>query len=105
MDGEKTYMLNVLWFKADGGAEKYAEYVAAASPYVEKYGGRMVASYVPEMALIGKWNPDLFFVVEWPSWEAFAKLPQDEGYLKISHLREEALEDSLLIKCRDASGL
>ena len=42
----------------------------------------------------------MLFVVEWPSWEAFLELPADEGYQKVAHLREEALTDSLLIKCR-----
>jgi uncharacterized protein (DUF1330 family) len=97
--GERVYMLNVLWFKEDGGAEKYAEYAAAASPFVDELGGRLVESYTPEGALIGEWDPDLFFVVEWPDWETFLRLPQNPGYQKIAHLREEALRDSLLIRC------
>ena len=100
MADEKIYMLNVLWFEPNGGAQKYAEYAAAAAPYVEKYGGRLTESDVPEMAVIGEWNPDRLFVVEWPSWEAFLELPADEGYLKVAHLREEAITNSLLIKCR-----
>jgi len=97
--GEKAYMLNVLWFKEDGGAEKYAEYAAAAAPFVEELGGKMVDGYTPLGAVIGEWDPDLFFVVEWPDWETFLKLPQNPGYQKVAHLREEALRDSLLIRC------
>jgi uncharacterized protein (DUF1330 family) len=82
------------------GAAKYAEYAAAAAPFVDELGGRLVDSYAPMGALIGDWNPDLFFVVEWPDWETFLKLPQNPGYLKIAHLREEALRDSLLIRCK-----
>ena len=96
---EKVYMLNVLWFKEDGGAEKYAEYVAAAAPFVDGLGGKLVESYTPQEALIGEWDPDLFFVVEWPDWETFMKLPQNPGYQKVAHLREEALRNSLLIRC------
>ena len=99
---EKAYMLNALWFKKDGGAEKYAEYAAAAAPFVEELGGKLAESYTPLGALIGEWDPDLFFVVEWPNWEAFLKLPQNPEYLKIAHLREEALRDSLLIRCTRA---
>lgn len=105
MADKKVYMLNVLWFKPDGGAEKYAEYAAAAGPYVEKYGGRMTGGYIPTMSLIGEWNPSMFFIVEWPSWEAFEKLPADPGYLAIAHLREEAITDSLLIRCDSIDGL
>ncbi len=100
--GEKVYMLNALWFKQDGGAEKYAEYAAAAAPIVAELGGRLVEGYVPESALIGEWDPDLFFVVEYPDWETFLRLPEHPGYQRISHLREEALRDSLLIRCRRA---
>lgn len=98
--GEKVYMLNALWFKEDGGAEKYAEYAAAAAPLVQALGGRLVESYTPQRALIGSWDPDLFFVVEWPNWETFLELPENPDYLKIAHLREEALRDSLLIRCK-----
>ena len=97
--GEPVCMLNVLWFKEDGGEAKYAEYAAAAAPFVDELGGRLVESYQPQEALIGDWDPDLFFVVEWPDWETFRRLPQSPGYLKIAHLREEALRDSLLIRC------
>jgi uncharacterized protein (DUF1330 family) len=97
---DKVYMLNALWFKKDGGAKKYAEYAAAAAPFVRELGGKVVEGYSPEAAVIGEWNPDLFFVVEYPSWEAFLELPQHPGYQKIAHLRDEALRDSLLIRCR-----
>ncbi len=102
MPDEKIYMLNALWFKKDGGAGKYAEYAAAAAPFVTELGGRLVESYAPDVALIGEWDPDLFFVVEWPSWDAFTKLPENAGYQEIAHLREDALDKSLLLRCRRA---
>ena len=96
---DKVYMLNVLWFRRDGGAEKYAEYAAAAAPIVAELGGRLVDSYLPRQTVIGEWDPDLVFVVEWPDWESFLRLPQHPEYQKIAHLREEALRDSLLVRC------
>jgi uncharacterized protein (DUF1330 family) len=105
MADEKIYMLNALWFKKDGGKEKYAEYVAAAGPFVSELGGRMLDGFTPDMALIGKWDPDLFFIVEWPSWDAFTQLPKSEGYQQIAHLREDAIEDSLLIRCSRNPGV
>lgn len=104
MPDERIFMLNALWFRRDGGAEKYAEYARAAGPFVASLGGRMVEAYLPELSLIGDWNPDLFFVVEWPSAEAFSKLPLHPGYQKVAHLREEALERSILVRCRRAGG-
>ncbi len=98
---EKVYMLNALWFKADGGAEKYQEYGAAAAPLVAKYGGHLVTpAFSPHTALIGDFDPDVFFVVEYPDWESFRSLPDDPDYQAIAHLREEAIDKSVLIACR-----
>jgi uncharacterized protein (DUF1330 family) len=98
---ERFYMLNALWFKEDGGAEKYQEYMDAAGPFVEKHGGNNGSgAYVPEQAMIGTFDADLLFFVEWPNQEAFLGLINDPGYKAISHLRGEAITDSLLIRCR-----
>lgn len=104
-EDDRIYMLNALWFKPDGGAERYAEYARAAGPLVARMGGRMVEAYKPDLALIGDWSPDLFFLVEWPDFESFSRLPVDPEYQAIAHLREEALEKSLLIRCRRTSGV
>lgn len=95
---EAVYMLNALWFKP-GGAEKYAAYAAAASPAVERLGGRRVAAYRGVEALIGDWQPDLLFLVAWPSWTAFTQLAADPEYQRIAHLRAEGLAHSVLLRC------
>lgn len=100
MSDARIFMMNALWFRADGGEAKYAEYAAAAGPFVAALGGRLLESYVPDLALIGEWDPDLMFFVEWPNWDAFMALGQDSGYRKIAHLREEAIEKSLLVRCQ-----
>lgn len=97
---ESFFMFNALWFKEDGGAAKYTEYLQAAGPFVAKHGGKSDASYVPEGAIIGEFDADLVFMVEWPNFQAFTNLVQDPEYQAISHLREEAIRDSLLIRFR-----
>lgn len=97
---ESFSMLNALWFKEDGGLEKYAEYIAAASPFVAKHGGTAGESYIPTQAMIGEFDADLMFFVHWPNEKAFLGLIQDPGYMEISHLRGEAITDSLLIRCK-----
>ncbi len=94
------FMLNALWFKPDGGAEKYKEYLAAAAPFAAQYGGVANDRYTPEESLIGDFDADLVFFVEWPSQQAFKEFIQDPGYKAISHLRDEAIRDSLLVRCR-----
>ena len=99
-DDERLFMLNVLWFKPDGGAEKYNEYLKAAGPFVLKHGGKSDGRYEPEANIIGKFDADLVFFVEWPNQKTFLEFIQDPGYKAISHLRGEAIRDSLLIRCK-----
>lgn len=99
---EAFYMLNAFWFKEDGGAEKYAEYMAAAGPFVAKHGGKGGDAYIPVAAMIGKFDADLVFFVEWPNDKAFTTFLADPGYQAVSHLRGEAIKDSLLIRCKKA---
>jgi len=99
-EDERFHMLNVLWFKPEGGAEKYNEYLQAAGPFVLKHGGKSEGRYVPEANLIGEFDADLVFFVEWPSQQAFLEFIQDPGYQAVSHLRKEAIRDSLLIRCK-----
>ncbi len=102
---DRIYMSNALWFKPDGGAEKYAEYVPAAGPIMSRLGARIAEAYEPDLALIGDWEPNVFLLVELPDFEAFSQLLVDPQYREIAHLREAGLERSLLIRCRSASGV
>ncbi|MBT4894233.1 MAG: DUF1330 domain-containing protein [Gammaproteobacteria bacterium] len=99
-DDESFFMFNALWFNEDGGAEKYGEYLQAATPFVAKHGGKSNDSFVPEQSLIGEFDADLVFMIEWPNFAAFTGLIQDPGYQEISHLREEAITNSLLVRFR-----
>ncbi len=98
---EKVYMFNALWFKPDGGMKKYKAYLKAAGPFVARHGGRVIGAYEPVEALIGEFEPDLFFVVEWPSWDVFQGFLADPEYQAVRRLREEALVRSLLIRSRE----
>ena len=103
MSDEAIYMLNVLWFKKAGGAEKYKQYTDAAGPITASLGASLEEGYTPQQSYIGDWEPDLFFVVRWPNQAAFESLINDPEYRKIMHLREEALDNSLLIRCAKMS--
>ncbi len=97
---DPVYMLNVLWMKPDGGGAKYREYLRAAAPILKRYAGKMLDSLVPEQAIIGSFDADLVFTVQWPSWSVFEQFVTDPEYEAIRHLREEAIRDSLLVRCR-----
>lgn len=88
-------MLNLLAFKPEGGAERYAEYTAAVTPLLERVGGRIVFAGAPAAALIGEgW--DLVALVEYPSRQAFIEMIGSPEYLEVAHLRTEALVRSEL---------
>lgn len=99
MADDGVYMLNALWFKADGGAETYAQYLAGASPVVARLGGELMNQFKPVEALQGDFDPDLTFVIRWPSIEAFQALIADPEYQAIAHLRGEAIEKAVLTRC------
>jgi len=97
---ESIYMLNALWFKRDDGQEKYQEYGVAVSSLIAKAGAEINQNYAPEQALIGEWDPDIFFLVKYPSQSAFETMIASSEYKEISHLREAAIEKSMLIRCK-----
>lgn len=99
---QPVYMLNALWFRPEGGAELYQTYLAEAQRVIRELGigARMLEAYVPEEMLIGDWDPDLLFVVEYPDRDAFERLVTSEQYQPVRALRERAIEKSLLIRCR-----
>lgn len=97
---ERIAMLNVLWFKGDRGQQRYAEYVKAARPFIEAVGGQIMEAFSPNRVLIGEFDADLVFFVEYPNWAAFKQFSQDTGYReKALPIREQAIEKSLLIRC------
>ena len=98
-DDSMMYMLNVLWFKSDGGAAKYQEYLNIVVPHVIRYGGKLTESYHPIESLIGEFDADLVFVVEWPNQKVFEAFRLDPDVKKTKRLREAAIRDSLLIRC------
>lgn len=99
MKDQRIYMLNALWFRADGGEQRYREYLKVVSPLIEAVGGRRLKSFAPDRALIGEFDADLVFFVEYPNWEAYKQFANSAEYHKIAYMRTEALENSFLIRC------
>ena len=91
-----VYMLNLLEFLPDGGAERYGEYGEAVAPLLEGVGGRPVFAGRPAESLIGEGRWDLVIVVEYPTRQAFLDMVSSPEYQAIAHLRSEALARSEL---------
>lgn len=91
-----VYMLNLLEFQPDGGAERYAEYGAAVAPLLEGVGGEPVFAGRPAEHLIGEGSWDLMMVVSYPTRQAFLDMVSSPEYQAIEHLRSESLRRSEL---------
>lgn len=94
-----VYMLNALWFKANGGEETFARYFEGALPAIHRVGGEVVSNLRTAETLQGDFDPDLTFITRWPSMEAFRALIADPEYQAIAHLRGESIEKAMLTRC------
>ena len=91
-----VYMLNLLEFVPDGGAERYGEYGEAVAPLLAGVGGRAIFAGRPAEHLIGEGSWDMVLVVEYPTRQAFLDMVSSPEYQSIAHLRTEALVRSEL---------
>jgi uncharacterized protein (DUF1330 family) len=91
-----VYMLNLLEFLPDGGAERYAEYGVAVAPVFERAGGKAIFAGQVAESLIGEGSWDMMVLAEYPTRQAFLDMVSSPEYQEIAHLRTEALARSEL---------
>ncbi len=93
-------MLNALWLRPDGGAERYAEYGQAVLPILDDVGAELIFPFLPVThALEGGFDPDLVGFVRYPSAEAFESMWRSDAYQRVAHLRTEAITKAVLTRC------
>ena len=97
--GGPVVMLNLLRFRPDGGRERYMEYAEALGQTINARYGLEVdylgAGGRPLVAEDGQaW--DMVVLVRYPSRRAFAEMIRDPEYRSVSHLRSEALLETVL---------
>jgi uncharacterized protein (DUF1330 family) len=91
-----VFMLNLLEFQPDGGAERYGEYGEAVAPLFARAGGKPIFAGRPAESLIGEGTWDLMILVSYPTRQAFLEMVSSPEYQAIEHLRTEALVRSEL---------
>ncbi|MBV8927688.1 MAG: DUF1330 domain-containing protein [Mycobacteriaceae bacterium] len=72
--GVPVVMVNLLQFRAPGGAERYREYGEAVGPHLQRVGARMLYAGAAPSTVIGDGERpwwDAIIVVEYPSPAAF----------------------------------
>lgn len=103
-------MLNILRFKEransdETGQEVYTRYFKNATPFVEKYGAKLIWKGQVHSTVIGDSDnqPHIVFLVEYPSANHFFAMISNPGYQKIAGDRSLALEYGGLIACQNTN--
>jgi len=99
MADQKVYMLNAFWFKPDGGFERYKDYMSDVLPMIEEAGGQKLKSLIPTRSLVGEFDADLMYFVEFPSWAAYRSFANSASYHKVAYKLRDAVDKSMLIRC------
>ncbi|HHC79178.1 MAG TPA: DUF1330 domain-containing protein [Flavobacteriia bacterium] len=103
-------MVNILKFKArtgngdETGQEAYARYFKNVQPFVAKANAKLIWKGGVATTVIGdsKNQPDILFLVEYPSVDHFLGMVTDAEYQKVAKDRVVALEYGGLIACQTA---
>ncbi len=94
---EPVVMLNLLRY-ADGGRERYAEYLRAAAPAAQAHGAELLyygETRAPLVAEEGE-DWDAVLLMRYPSRRSFLEMVSDPAYQEHTHLRSEALAAAVL---------
>jgi len=97
---QPVVMVNLLKFRADGGAESYLRYAQEVGPHLQRVGGTVRYTGFAPLQVIGEGEKpwwDAIIIVEYPSPAAFLDMVADEDYLKIHHYRADGLDRGDLI--------
>ena len=94
-------MLNALWFRPDGGRERYlSQYGEASRPITAAAGAEVLFPFVPvDAALEGGFDADLFGLMRYPSADAFDDMWSSDQYAAVAPLRANALDRAVLTRC------
>jgi uncharacterized protein (DUF1330 family) len=97
-DDQPVVMLNLLRFKADGGRQRFFDYLAMAGPIVSRYGAEIIFAGDGATALCAEpgqsW--DAVALVRYPRRTAFVEMIADPAYAVADPIRMLALEEAVL---------
>jgi len=100
-------MVNIIKFKGitdsnETGQEAYARYYKNVLPFVANSNAKLIWKGVVASTVIGdsKDQPDMIFLVEYPSVNDFLGMVSNPEYQKIANDRTIALEYGGLIACK-----
>jgi uncharacterized protein (DUF1330 family) len=96
-DDQPIVMLNLLRFKADGGRQRYLDYLGMAGPIVARYGAEILFAGDGGTALCAEpgqqW--DAVALVRYPNRASFVEMIADPAYAVADPIRMSALEEAV----------
>lgn len=97
-DDQPIVMLNLLRFKADGGRQRYLDYLAMAAPIVARYGADILfaGDGAPALCAEPGQSWDAVALVRYPKRTAFVDMIADPAYAVADPIRMSALEEAVL---------
>ncbi len=97
-------MLSLLRFHHNGGRERYADYLAIATPIVARFGAEIlfVGDGLPALSVESGQAWDAVALIRYPTRTSFADMVEDVDYrTHAGPLREAALIEAVLQPIRD----
>src|SRR5262245_44700571 len=104
-DKGPVVMLNLLKFKAHGGAEAYGKYAEAVGTMIASLGGKVIYAGRAAELMVGTEEWDAVALVQYPSRRALVEMFNSPEYQAIHHYREEGLERTVLYATDPLAGL
>ncbi|MBP2562168.1 uncharacterized protein (DUF1330 family) [Neorhizobium galegae] len=97
-DNQPIVMLNLLRFKADGGCQRYLDYLAMAGPIVARYGAEILfaGDGAPTLCAEPGQSWDAVALVRYPKRKSFVDMIADPAYAVADPIRMSALEEAVL---------
>ena len=77
--------------------ERYAEYIKAAPPTIEAYGGRYIVRGGKVGVLEGDWSPKRFVVLQFPDAERARAWWSSKEYAAPKALRQSASKANMIV--------
>jgi uncharacterized protein (DUF1330 family) len=95
-------MLNALWFRPDGGADRYFNnYGSAVLPLLGRAGADVIVPFLHvDDSLEGDFSPEVVGIVRYPSAEAFESMVRSDEYPPAAAHARGALDRRVLTQYR-----
>jgi uncharacterized protein (DUF1330 family) len=94
---EERLYLTVLLYLKDGKRQQFYNYERSVKPLIENYDGRFEKVIKPTQVIGNFPMPDEIHILSFPSEGSFQSYREDPNLPEIAHLRDESVEETIII--------